>query len=409
MSANGSQGNWDGWTRDAVTAWDDRADGKPDRFKALWAELREALAGALPEFVDMRTGADIPAVLAEAAGAADSDAAWAVLQEKLARRFPTARGIMAGQGDPKPEPLLWGAGVRGGVLCRSEVAVLSGAGGRGKSTLALQWALAGALAEAGGQRHGDSGGLGVRAGKAAILSYEDSAWRLANRASKALALASLAELAQHLPRGNTAADAANVGVTLAELRGWPLFGVAESSHALTRPQRLDAWAHAWGQIAQHKADIVIIDPAMSAYVADPNAVPFVRLFMDALYEAAQEHGCGVLLIAHSTKAARRTKDADATGNVAGSAAWTDAARGVLTLDYPPPPSGERPDAKQARLKRRVLRCEKANYSRVFECELAEAGGQDGPFRGFERAEDKSNMGATNGSPTGNYGITADAV
>ena len=46
---------------------------------------------------------------------------------------------------------------------------------------------------------------------------------------------------------------------------------------------------------------------MSAYVADPNAVQFVRLFLDACHAEAQRAGCGVLLLAHSTKRARRAK------------------------------------------------------------------------------------------------------
>ena len=73
-------------------------------------------------------------------------------------------------------------------------------------------------------------------------------------------------------------------------------------------------------------------------------------------EAAGWHGCGVLLVAHDTKAARnalaRGEDPGA-GMVAGSAAWYDGARGVLSLMRDPLGSDDR-----------LPECVKANYGRT---------------------------------------------
>ena len=67
------------------------------------------------------------------------------------------------------------------MLSIGEVALLSGAGGSGKSYLGL------ALAKAAAEATGDSGtalGLRVRAGPVVLVSYEDSPVRLATRLEK---------------------------------------------------------------------------------------------------------------------------------------------------------------------------------------------------------------------------------
>jgi len=388
--------NWKEWADEYGAAYRALDDAKVQaqaetELKHLRTELDAALRTD-PLCLGVRTEADLAAAVREAAGAACSADALAALQKRLARRFPRLLGVMDGTAEPKPQPLLWGAGVKGAVLSRGEIAVLSGAGGRGKSTLALQWALAAALADAADRSHGESGGIGVRAGRTAILSWEDSVRRVADRAAAALSLSSLRQLSRNLPPSLTASDAVNERIRIAEVRGWPLFGVGDGSHSLTRPDRLEGWKPTWAQIAEHRADIVILDPAMSSYLADPHSVPFVRLFLDSLFTEAQSLGCGVLLIAHSTKAARRSRDADATGTVAGSAAWTDAARGVLSLDCPPTPTAKESDnAMRQRLGLRHLTCEKANYSRLFTHNLAEKFDSENRFLGFENVSDSGTI------------------
>ena len=100
----------------------------------------------------------------------------------------------------------------------------------------------------------------------------------------------------------------------------------------------------------------------------------VREFLSAL----REFGAPVLLVVHSTKAARGgNPDPFDPGMVAGSGAWTDGVRGVLTLSW-----GEVEGA-------RVLACPKANHgpARLL-CGLApvrKGGDPHGRILAFQRA------------------------
>lgn len=358
--------------------WADRGrQAALDEDERELSALREELETAQQEdplHLGIRQGADVKAALMAAARAENSTAALEVLQKRLAVRFPGGRDLWSARSDRKNEPVLRGIATGGSVLRRGEVCVLSGAGGKGKSTLALQWALTAAVGATAGLEWTPAGGLEVWPGRSAILSYEDDAKDIADRAFLACRLPSLRE------RGSpTELVRSTKGqIQIHAMRGWPLFGVVAGDHHAARPQPLQAWNPVWHCIRQHRADLVIIDPAMSAYCANSNAVEFVRLFLDNLIEAARVADCGVLVVAHSTKAARRGKDADETGYVSGSAAWTDAARGVLLLKATPQPD------------RRVLSCEKANHSRPFQrllsahtCKTSRTGWHE--FLGFEDA------------------------
>ena len=56
-------------------------------------------------------------------------------------------------------------------------------------------------------------------------------------------------------------------------------------------------------------------------------------FVKALAREAEQIGAGVLLVGHSNKAARQSTNYDPfdAGHVAGTGAWTDAARGAMIL------------------------------------------------------------------------------
>ena len=55
----------------------------------------------------------------------------------------------------------------------------------------------------------------------------------------------------------------------------------------------------------------------------------MRAFVDALRQELEALGAGLILVAHSTKAAQGIDP----GAVSGSAAWTDAARAALLLKH----------------------------------------------------------------------------
>ena len=123
------------------------------------------------------------------------------------------------------------------------------------------------------------------------------------------------------------------------------------------------WDALWREIRAIGARLVEVDPVSAALtdVSTTETGP-VHAFLQALTreaapdEAAGWQGCGVLLVAHDTKAARnalaRGEDPGA-GMVAGSAAWYDGARGVLSLMRDPLGSDNR-----------LLECVKANYGRT---------------------------------------------
>lgn len=248
--------------------------------------------------------------------------------------------------EPEPVPLLRRDGDRfGSVLAVGEVAVLSGAGKAGKSTLALQVALGAAGCPGSPDAWQEVLGLEVRSGPVALVSFEDDLRRIYDRAT-------------------LIGDAAPQSLHAVNARGFPLFGVREGEHIQARPRKLPAWFTLWAQLRRIRPRLVVIDPVGSAFLGNSASVEAVRAFIDALRSEAERAGCGVLLIAHATKGGRG-QEATATdpGQVAGSAAWSDAARAVMVLR----------DNK--------LTLAHANYSDGFTVDLKPL--QDGGrFRGF---------------------------
>ena len=139
------------------------------------------------------------------------------------------------------------------------------------------------------------------------------------------------------------------------------------------------WPALWAAIRAMvpTPSMVVIDPASAALDSvSMNESGPVRAFMGDLAREAKAAGCGVLVVAHDTKAARNAAkegDTPGAGAVAGSATWFDAPRGVLYL------SRKGDDGA------RELRCMKANYGRSgWTVNLAERT-EGGRFVGFEPA------------------------
>ena len=125
----------------------------------------------------------------------------------------------------------------------------------------------------------------------------------------------------------------------------PLFQTdPESRGAVTR---CDAWPRLWEEIKAARPALVIVDPVSAALAdADTSQTGPARTFLGLLSQEAATAGCGVLLVAHDTKSARNLAMAGqdpGAGAVAGSAAWYDGARGVLTL-VPDPAARDSPAA-----------------------------------------------------------------
>ena len=261
----------------------------------------------------------------------------------------------------QPAPVLWrdpdprtDPGDIDAVLSVGELAILASAGGLGKSCLTLALAVEAAIAAEDGREYGNACGLRVKADGAVLVSYEDSPARIGNR---------LRWFTKTAPE---------------ELHLWanpePLFQTdPENRGAVTK---CTAWEQLWTEIKAVRPSLVIIDPVSAALAdADTSQTGPARTFIRELSQEAAIADCGVLLVAHDTKSARNLALAGqdpGAGAVAGSAAWYDGARGVLTLVPDPTASDSR-----------LLVAIKANYGRTgWGAQLTERF-EAGRFRGLE--------------------------
>ena len=207
----------------------------------------------------------------------------------------------------------------GAVLSVGTVALLAGAGGAAKTTLALQIALAAAATTDGADREACGGALIVAGGPVVVATYEDALPVLRDRTLR------MAERGAHLDDGLDR-------LHLLDLAGWPLYAPPAGFGYSAPPTAADGWAPLWSAVEATGARLVIVDPALAAFTGESNAAGPVRAFIGALAREAAKRRAAVLLIAHSSKAAR-ADDAKVydPGQIGGSSHWTDGARGALSL------------------------------------------------------------------------------
>ena len=233
--------------------------------------------------------------------------------------------------DPRPLAILSATDQEGVMLAEGEICLLAGEGGVGKSALAGEIALAVAA------NAKDAGGLLAvhRGGPVLWLTYEEAPGELVARL-----------------KARSVYTTAPDRVFVLDMRGgWPLFGPGNSRDGRAasynaRPGRLAGWEVLAAEVVRLRPRLIVVDPVLSAYVGEPNGAAPVREFLGALATLARESCAGVLALAHSSKSARAggknddRSDLFDSGQVAGSAAWHDGVRGVLTFGYVPnPPDG----------------------------------------------------------------------
>ena len=210
---------------------------------------------------------------------------------------------------PRAPRVIWRNGHYGALLSEGEVAILSGAGGVGKSYFSL------ALAWAASSFQDDVLGFGVRPGKVVITSYEDRAPKVAYRAGMIAGRRTLADVPGDLP------DALMVVPQPPPL--WESTDVRQ-----TGPSR--EWGDYWSMIGEIKPSFVIIDPLLSATPGlELNDAAGSRAFVQAVAHEAEEIGTAVLMVAHSNKTARGNPMEAGAGAISGSGQLFDACRGAL--------------------------------------------------------------------------------
>lgn len=345
---------------------DENAEADPGDHKAATREVerlaraahaaeRDALvAVARGERLDGDTQASLAKPLTDArAQIKATDAAGKQVARARPGQARRAVPVTAIEGK-RPEPLLSIAGHGGALLSVGGVLILAGEGGVAKTPLALSVAL-GVAAQRLPYADLHGGLFAGSGGPVLIASYEDWPAVTADR---------LRKLAATWPEDEAErATAALSRVHVLEMSGRPLFGPAargdgDSGLYTARPEPLAGWADLWNAAQNTRARLIVVDPALSAFVGQSNDAAPVREFLTALAAEAAKHDAGVLLIAHSNKTARSDRkaadyDPFDPGHVGGSGHWTDTARGAMTLTY-----DRRDDAAPGA---RILAVAKSNY------------------------------------------------
>ena len=112
----------------------------------------------------------------------------------------------------------------------------------------------------------------------------------------------------------------------------PLFAAPAGGRRDALPLPTRTYEAVWQEVERIGAGLLVIDPvglALQTVGFDPGAV---SAFMAALRRDAEAAGCGVGLVAHSTKKARAQDAPDNDpGVVEGSRAWLDRSRAVLAF------------------------------------------------------------------------------
>lgn len=298
----------------------------------------DALADALTAEADTPDPVDAMRRAVDALNAGEPKAPEAVewaargVLDALAPALAVGLAPVASFEADRPDRVLWMDPERGGgtVLRAGDCALLSGAGGSGKSFASL------ALAVAAATGRGEAVGLNVRPGPAVLIGYEDDPATVRWRAGLIAAESGPNPIA---PPGGL------------HLIPDPPPLMDANPEAPGRVRRCATWGALWAAVRAVGPSLVIVDPASAALAGvNQNDGGSVRRFVRALAQEAARGGWGCLIVAHSTKAARYGED-PGPGAVAGSGQWWDATRGVLFM------RGDGPD-------RAAVECVKANHGPV---------------------------------------------
>jgi RecA-family ATPase len=256
-----------------------------------------------------------------------SDSASRIIDDAATPSLKPLRVInpTAWQGKPVPERE-W---IADGFIPARTVSLLSGEGSTGKSTLAQQLGVARCIKEP---------WLTIlpTPGRTLILSAEDDTDEMHRR------LAAICE------RMGTRFDA------LADLRLIDLVGEdavlgSAGKGGVIQPTRF--FERMCAEIADFRADLVVIDALADAFAGNENDRQQARQFVGLLKRPARDLGCAFLCIAHPSL----TGIASGTGS-SGSTHWANSVRSRMVFEHAKASDGSSPDPDL-----RTLRVNKSNY------------------------------------------------
>ncbi|MCZ0938404.1 MAG: AAA family ATPase [Caldilineaceae bacterium] len=284
---------------------------------AARAILQATLPAPVEAGVPAPTGADIAEGLRSEHDAVREKARSEI--RKLLNPKPALANVLTDH-SPNPPPVSW---LVKDWMPHATLSVLSGAGGAGKSRIALQLAVAVAT---GAERFIQTGsgaamlnGLNapqlLAAGPVVFAAWETRllAWqnRLAavcgqgaDRAERIRQLSGQLHYVNMRPEGG-------------------LWGAAQGAHTSTTGYWLDGGNALLDYTAAAHARLLIIDPLAAAFVQNENDRALVRAFLSALDQWAEDHSCAVLIISHPPKG---------DSAQSGSTDWRNGVQAVWTLE-----------------------------------------------------------------------------
>ena len=215
-------------------------------------------------------------------------------------------GDIALREDVQRPAVLWKQESAGILLRTGSLCMLDGEGAMGKTSLALQLALAAASTPE-GQLSIRVAGMQVEGSPALFVAFEDSPDELHDRVQALLEL------------GNTAREATeriNKHLHFLDLRYQPLYAAPERGKV--QPTILPAFGELEKAIANTGARLVVLDSAFTAYAGSPASAGAVGQYLAALGQLAETHRCGILALVNATPSMARQRDPFATNFVLNS-------------------------------------------------------------------------------------------
>ena len=298
-----------------------------DKLKAALAvgsddpDARAILQAALPAAVDADapapTGVDVAEDLRSEHDAAREQARSEI--RKLLNPGPVLANVITDH-SPNPPPVSW---LVKNWMPDATLSVLTGAGGAGKSRIALQLAVAVAT---GAERfiQTESGAAMLKGPKAPDLL---AAGPVVFAAWETRLLAWQNRLAAVCGRGTDRAERIRqLSGQLHYVNMRPaggLWGAAQGAHTSTTGSWLDGGYALLDYAAAVQARLLIIDPLAAAFVQNENDRALVRAFLSALDQWAEDHNCAVLIISHPPKG---------DSAQSGSTDWRNGVQAVWTLE-----------------------------------------------------------------------------
>ncbi len=318
--------------------------GKND--PAAKAILQAALTANADHATPTQTGADIAARLRSEAASHQEQARSEI--RKLIDSVPSLTDVLT-KHDPSPPPVSW---LVEGWMPDATLSVLTGAGGAGKSRIALQLAVAVAT----GANHfiwPANGPVRITGTKAPELLATGPVVFAAWETRKLAWQNRLAAVCGHIED-----EVAKLSDQLHYINMRPeggLWGAERGAHTSTAGDWLGGGGALLNYAAEAKARLLVIDPLAAAFVQNENDRALVRAFLSALDQWAEDHNCAILIISHPPKS-------DSVQS--GSTDWRNGVQAVWTLETAQVKDKEGKKLVPTAGGERILRVDKLNEGAV---------------------------------------------